>query len=123
MESGVLFSIDDKYHVTVEKVADFDTHTLAESQYFIPEKDIQDNPNGFIRDGEQILIARLRRQKVIEDLAKLGLLPGCKPPEYAYYVVYGQPNVRNTPSSLYYEIEQTFGDMGWEYTGCPHNND
>jgi hypothetical protein len=38
MESGVLFSIDDKYHVTVEKVADFDTHTLTESQYFIPEK-------------------------------------------------------------------------------------
>ncbi|GAB2190816.1 hypothetical protein MAH1_24240 [Sessilibacter sp. MAH1] len=123
MSPGVLFTIDEKYNVESEKVDDFHDMLLLDNQYFMSQNEIDENPNGFIADGEHIVIAKMRRKKVIEDLEKLGFLPGCERPEYAYYIVYGQPNARDFPESHYYDIEQTFEDMGWEYTGCPHDFD
>ncbi|WP_444937074.1 hypothetical protein ACJJIW_08195 [Microbulbifer sp. JMSA004] len=120
MKKGILFTVTENYNVEAEEVLESDVLNLTDFQYLMTQQERDDNPNGYLKDGEQIVIAKMRRKKVLADLAKLGLFPGCKAPEYAYYVVYGQPNVRNIPPSLYYEIEQTFEDMGWEFTGCPH---
>lgn len=122
MSSGVLFSIDNQYNIDIQRVTDFEESKCLENQFFMSDTEVDTNQNGYLREGEQILIAKLRRKKVMEDLAKLGFKAGCDAPKFAYYIVYGQPNVRNTPPSVYYEIEQTFEDMGWSFTGCPHEN-
>ncbi|GAB2199365.1 hypothetical protein [Sessilibacter sp. MAH4] len=120
MSSGVLFTIDEKYKIKFEKIDDFDQALLAENQYFMSEQEISDNPDGYLTDGEHIVIAKMRRKRVLADLAKIGFTPGCPKPQHAFSIVNGQPNVRNTPETYYYEIEHTFEDMGWEYTGNPH---
>lgn len=120
MISGVLFTISEKYKIKYEKVDDFDDSELSENQYFMSEKEINENPDSYLTDGEHIVIAKMRRKRVLADLAKIGFKPGCPMPEHAYFIVNGQPNARNTPETYYYEIEHTFEDMGWEYTGNPH---
>ncbi|WP_444959431.1 hypothetical protein [Microbulbifer sp. VVAC002] len=119
--SGLLFTIDEKYKINVEKVREFDPSKLTPLQYFLSDDEMKENPSGYLRDGEHRVIAKLRRVKVVQDLAKLGFTPGSPTPEFAYYIVAGQPSAYNYPETLYYEIRHTFEDMKWNYTGCPHD--
>lgn len=121
-EDGILFSIDERYNVNIEKVSDFDPAMLASTDHFMPFKEALDGGSAHIRDGEYIVIAKMRRKKIIQDLSRLGYEVGCPVPENAYYLVAGQPNAQDFPPTIFYEIRHTFEDMGWEYTGCPHRN-
>ncbi|WP_226648457.1 hypothetical protein [Microbulbifer variabilis] len=115
----MLLTIDEKYRIGIEKVKGVDSCKITPLQYFLSDKEVKENPSGYLREGEHQVIAKLRRIKLVEDLAKLGLLLGSPAPEFAYYIIAGQPSAFDFPETLYYEIRHTFEDMGWEYTGCP----
>lgn len=117
---GVLFSIDESYKVTCENVIEFDPGRLSDTDYFMPQTEVMSNEYGYLRDGEHIVIAKMRRKKVVQDLQNIGYEVGCPTPENAWYIVAGQPNASDYPPSVYYEISHTFEDMDWEFNGCPH---
>ncbi|WP_413664540.1 hypothetical protein ACG1BZ_04370 [Microbulbifer sp. CNSA002] len=122
MESrGLLFTVDESYKIAAEWVTGVNADQVTPLQYYLSEEEVKGNPSGYLREGEHQAIAKLRRVKVVEDLAKLGFVPGSPTPPFAYYVIAGQPSAFNFPETLYYEIRHTFEDMGWEYTGCPHD--
>ncbi|GLS24572.1 hypothetical protein [Marinibactrum halimedae] len=121
MSKGYLFTIDERYRIEVKSVEKINHLILSDNQFFLDAHEKEVNPNGYLREGEHRVVAKMRRKKVLADLAMLGYFPGCKAPEHAFYLVYGQPNVQNFPESHYYDIEHTFEDMGWEFPGCPHH--
>lgn len=122
-EDGFLFKILPSYEVTVDEVSDFDRNTLSRADVFISRNEADDNPHSFVMDGKHLAISNQIRINVLEDLRKLGYEKGCAMPENAYYLIAGQPSVTTSPESLYYEIEKTFEDISWEFTGCPHHPD
>ncbi|MGI9279949.1 MAG: hypothetical protein ACR2PX_10005 [Endozoicomonas sp.] len=120
---GFLFTIDSSYQISESLVESFKLEELTDNQLFMSVEQAEENPSGFVRDAHHQLVARLRRKKVVEDLAKLGYLPGCSRPDNSYELVLNCPNVSDEPESVYYEIRLTFKDMDWEYPGHPSSKE